>query len=1061
MSAAGTGDDAAAGSRQVVRAEGGFAYGVVGADIHVFGDGTPLYVLENWRPPPPTDPQWLREMPSRMLNARFAVVEFTGREDELGELDRWRDQGPRLGARWLHGPGGQGKTRLVAEFAARSQAAGWKTVTATHGPGSVLPPPGSQDLRLNGARGLLLVVDYADRWPLTHLTWLLSNAVLHLPGVRTRVLLLARTADTWPAVRAALANHQAGTSAQLLQPLPPEAHGPRARMFRAARAGFAARYDLPATATVVPPGPLDHPDFGLVLAVHIAALVAVDAHAAGRRPPPDMAGLTTYLLDREHLHWARLYGDSTHDLDPAGRTYRTPPHVMNRTVFSAVLTGALEPARGTAVIGSLDPHPRHHRHPPPERVLADHGLCYPPADPGRPTVLEPLYPDRLAEDFLALTLPGHEADYPAQGWAGATATALLSRGDGTRPAPPWTARAVTFLASAAHRWPHLGPRHLYPLLREDPGLAVEAGSAALTALAALEDIDGALLEAVEARFPFPERHVDLDPGIAAFTARLAEHWFSLSDDPAVHAAVSLRLGMRLINAGLFAEAAEEVGYSVAIHRRLAASRPVPHARELAIALYFLGAGLGMTGRAQEAVAATEEAVAILRRLVETDGSDGSEDSTASPESLLAATLTNLGTWLNGTGRRAESLKAYEEASAVRRRRGATGPYSDEEDAQFLHNHGNVLLDTGRTAESLAATERAVATRRRLAAENPAANLPDLADSLVNLGNSLAAVGRREEARAASEEAVALYRGLVDANPTAYRPGLANGLSGLAGDLAALERLEEAAVVGEEAVALRRRLAAADPGAHEARLAVSLSNLALWRARTGRAPEALGVASEGVRIHRRLCEAQPAAFESRLADSLNNLAVTLTGLDRRDEAVAVMQEAVVLTRRLAVREPAAYGQRHGRALHDLALLLTFGGRWAEAEPYAQQAVAVLRAPAEADPTAHEPALAKASTNLALCLGQLGRWPEALEAAAQPVAYHRRMRGAPPLGHEPLLALLLAGIGRHHADAGRWRDALEAAEEAVAVLRPLAAAHPGTHEPQLAAVLQDLDAYRARA
>jgi hypothetical protein len=27
----------------------GFAYGVIGADIHVFGDGQPVYLLANWQ----------------------------------------------------------------------------------------------------------------------------------------------------------------------------------------------------------------------------------------------------------------------------------------------------------------------------------------------------------------------------------------------------------------------------------------------------------------------------------------------------------------------------------------------------------------------------------------------------------------------------------------------------------------------------------------------------------------------------------------------------------------------------------------------------------------------------------------------------------------------------------------------------------------------------------------------------------------------------------------------------------------------------------------------------
>lgn len=79
---------------QNVTAIDGFAYGVIGADIHVFGDGLPLYLLERWRPPPEADPDWLRELPSRMLNARFAVVEFTGRADELENLCRWRTVAP-------------------------------------------------------------------------------------------------------------------------------------------------------------------------------------------------------------------------------------------------------------------------------------------------------------------------------------------------------------------------------------------------------------------------------------------------------------------------------------------------------------------------------------------------------------------------------------------------------------------------------------------------------------------------------------------------------------------------------------------------------------------------------------------------------------------------------------------------------------------------------------------------------------------------------------------------------------------------------------------------------
>lgn len=81
---------------QIVRAENGFAYGSIGADIHVFGDGIPLYLLEDWRPEPPVDQRWLRELPSRMLNTRFAVVAFTGRKADVTGLRNRMSRAGRL-----------------------------------------------------------------------------------------------------------------------------------------------------------------------------------------------------------------------------------------------------------------------------------------------------------------------------------------------------------------------------------------------------------------------------------------------------------------------------------------------------------------------------------------------------------------------------------------------------------------------------------------------------------------------------------------------------------------------------------------------------------------------------------------------------------------------------------------------------------------------------------------------------------------------------------------------------------------------------------------------------
>ncbi|GAA1653363.1 hypothetical protein GCM10009733_058370 [Nonomuraea maheshkhaliensis] len=128
--------------QQTVQAEAGFAYGVIGADLHVFQDAGPVYTLIERAGPLAVDAAWLLEQPSRLLDARYEVVAFDGREAELADLTSWLE-GPQLAARWLHGPGGQGKTRLVSAFAHLVAERGWKVVTAAH---RAVPSPGSQDL---------------------------------------------------------------------------------------------------------------------------------------------------------------------------------------------------------------------------------------------------------------------------------------------------------------------------------------------------------------------------------------------------------------------------------------------------------------------------------------------------------------------------------------------------------------------------------------------------------------------------------------------------------------------------------------------------------------------------------------------------------------------------------------------------------------------------------------------------------------------------------------------------------------------------------------------------
>jgi tetratricopeptide (TPR) repeat protein len=866
---------------QNVTATAGYAYGAIGADIHVLGDGTPLYVLENHHSAPTPDAAWLIEVPSRMLNTRFAVVDFTGRETELTALNDWRiGPGMRLAAHWLHAPGGQGKTRLADQLAATSTAAGWKVVTATHGHATALPAPGSQDLSLNDATGLLLLVDYADRWPPSHLKWLFSNALLHQVGMRTRILMLARTA-AWQSVRGELEKHQAGTSQQALAPLTAEP-GDRDRMFTAACNGFAVHYGFSDPDLIGPPCSLEHPDFGLTLAIHMAALVAIDANIRGRQPPDDMAGLTRYLIDREHNHWDRLYTNRAHDNHPTGLDYQTPPTVMAQAVFTAALTGPIDHATGKAVLASLDLESH------PERILTDHARCYPPTE-STASVLEPLHPDRLAEDYLALTMPGHLADHPSQPWAPSIGMSLLDHSTIRTPIG-WIPRAVTFLAAATQRWPHVGEQFLYPLIRNDPHLALDAGSAAMTALADAAAVAIDVLEAIERTAP-DGRHVDLDVGIAAVTQRLTKHWLTQTSDPATRARLYDKLSHRLSNAGRWEEAQAATAEIVEIYRHLARSSVAE--ADLARSLNNLGMVLSELGRRDEALAAATESVTILRRLAKT--------SPAAFESNLAWSLMSLGNQLSENGQPRNALSPNTEAVEIFRRLAAADPAEfDLPLTGALTNLSMALSDQGRQREAVDVAAESVQTFRRLVRVNPTALEPDLALALTNLGNRLSNVDRWQEAVDAIVEAVQILRRLARSNPTAYEPGLAKSLTNLGLCLSDVGKWHEALDVTAEAVEINRSLASRNPAAFEPDLALSLGNFGVGLAGQGRAEDALVSFAEAVDIRRRLAKASPAAFEPDLAASLANLGLSLSELGRSEEALLATTECERIFRQLSGR-----------------------------------------------------------------------------------------------------------------------------------------------------------------
>lgn len=996
---------------------------------------------------------------SQLLAARNGVVGFIGRDKELAVLRRWCSAATAdRGAFLVHGPGGQGKTRLVTQFASEACGMRWRVVAARFVGGPSAGPNGHDVSRSPGfpgdgfdgqhsrdasgggqvdgvpnAAGLLVLVDYAEKWPAEDLLSLADDLTLAGDGP-VRLLLVSRSAGWWTSMRHELTERRFRSEQLRLGPLAVSVTD-RGSLFDGARDRFAAVLGVSGAHRIRRAANLGEDAFGLVLAVHMAALAAVDAHARGQQAPDDPVAVSAYLLDREFAYWQRLRS--------AGRV-RTQPGTMARTVFTATLTRPLPYRRAVDVLElvgipsvgeSVD------------TVLADHGYCYPSAEPD--TVLEPLYPDRLAEDFLALLLPGHDvAEYQPDAWASAVPTQLLTDADET--AAPLgsgvTRPALTMLVEAARRWPHLVHRQLMPLLRAHPELALAAGSAVLSTLAELPELDLDVLTTIESLFP-PHRLADLDPGIADVTSRLTAYRLVSEEDPVIRAILHAHLADRLDCAGRHDEALSAITDAVRIRRALAGlSLPVVQS-DLARSLLTMASQLTQLGRHEDALAAIEESLGIYRNLAEHEPGVYRHN--------VAMALEHLGNCLSRLSRHSEALATAQDAVRIRRELGNSDPRADPDDlGRALHNLGVQLSMMNRHEDALAANEEALHILRVLAATNPQEFQPELALSLSNISASRYRLGRFDLALDAGREAIALYRDLTTANPSAFRFALTRALHNLGNVLSEGDHRAEGLTFIEEAVGIRRELAAANSLAFSADLARSLDGLAAHLIGLGRYEQAVPVASEAVDILRPLANQNPAALRHDLAGAQSRLSVALSKVGRAELALDVARNAVTEYHVLAAENPATSWHELADALNVLRNRLSALDRWADGVQYQRKAVRIGRILARDGTAEQRDRLAGLLGNLAMSLIFVNSPTEALAAMRESLQLYRALAEENPRQFRPQLARALSHVGVYLHRFQRWEEARAAEAEAVMHYRALAETDPETYTPRLAQSLNDL-------
>lgn len=633
----------------------------------------------------------------------------------------------------------------------------------------------------------------------------------------------------------------------------------REELFTVACESFAAGMGVTGAAQVPPPAELSRPVFGHVLTVHMAALVAMDTYSHGANPPQDPERISAYLLRRERAYWHELHVRAE---DPMVTSAQT----MGRAVYVATLAGPLIRSQGIEVLGQAEVTTRTEAA---NQILDDHRQCYPPEDTS--TALEPLYPDRLGEDFLALTTPDHNLG-GADDWAAAAIGRLLapiSGGAMQQQFPTYVPQAMAVLVETAYRWPHIARSQLYPLIRRSPDLAIAAGSVTLSRIISLSDIDIDVLAQLDACLSDPDDHLDVE--LRAIAAKLAERVFTSRLDQVTdlraRAAAHIDFGRKLGQVGLDERARDETTTAVDIYRELGV-----YGADLALALTQLSWQLYWLDELDEGRAAAEEAIACWR------GLPGSE---ADWPKDVAESFSALGAVLGHLGDEESARLVFERALQLRERYHEQLPderrRQDALIAAALLNIGTTFIKSAQWSEVKSFMERSVqAFRAAIAAGHRGGGFIGLIRALRYLASAQWELGERTESIKNSREAAEYALTLARSNPAARSEELGELLWDLRSRLSYIGRIDDALSFTEEAIEFFRR-AASEPG----NAVTANFFLGFFLAMLGRREEAI------------------AAFDSAIVlDPGNeflhfNKGSMLFGLGKLDEAIPSLMEAARL------------------------------------------------------------------------------------------------------------------------------------------------------------------------
>lgn len=418
---------------------------------------------------------------------------------------------------------------------------------------------------------------------------------------------------------------------------------------------------------------------------------------------------------------------------------------------------------------------------------------------------------------------------------------------------------------------------------------------------------------------------------------------------------------------------------------------------------------------QAPLSVTQEAVALYRELV------GLYRDSDRYRPGLAAALKVHGDNLAGSDRTAEAVPVLLEAVAIYRKLAETDPGRFRLSlAETLDKVGDCLIDLEYPAEALPVRRETVDIYRMLS-ETDSGFRRSLAKSLDKLGDCLVEFGRPEETVPVREEAVDSY----GEDEEGVTPEYGIALSKLAMAYLQSDRPAEALSTGQMAALILREWDGRDPDIDRAEFAAALARAGAAILAGGWTSEALPVLQAAESRYRELTETNE-EHRRGLAHCLSDLASAMISTGRFTEATSFMREAGEILAELGDRPgdmladfPANMTKR------DLHLYLST--QPAEVLPLTPETVSIYRRLAELYPD-QRPRHANTAHRVAKHLHASRRPGEALPLLQEAVTAYRELNETHRDGYRSKLAAALSDLGDCLASLGRPDEAADARREA---------------------------------